>query len=157
MSVRLKNLTAFTLAVLYGLVGLTGVSLHKLVDDFSLKALYSQDSGSVGYFHTHQPDNHPHFHHHHGDRQAESSIATAVDEKNQSATNLKGNDQFHSPHACPLLTLVSQLKVGQGGWVAIRIDSDSLQASATESNLRPAFGVASLVRARGPPATSYLA
>lgn len=157
MSVRLKNLTALTLAVLYGLVGLTGVSLHSLVEDFSLKDIYAQDLGSEGYFHIHQPDNHRHFHHHHGDRQTESSVAAAVDEKEQSTADLKRYDQFHSPHACPLLTLISQLKLGQGGWVAIRVESDAQHASCSESNLRHAFGVASLVRARGPPVSIELA
>jgi len=157
MSVRLKNLTALTLVVLYGLVGMTGVSLHYLADESNLAAFDGPALASGGYFHSHQPDNHLHFHHHHhGARQVEPTTPQSSVEVGQAATSLGRNYQFHNPHACPLLTLVSQLRLGQGGWVAIRIESDVLHASSGEANLRHAFGLASLVHARGPPETLFL-
>ena len=61
---RLHTLTTIYLAALYGVVGLTGESLHILATDW--KAIWSTTSSTEteGYYHAHFPDNHVHFHRH---------------------------------------------------------------------------------------------
>ena len=63
-TMRMHRLTAIYLVVLYGVVGITGESLHYLV--VNPTAIWSSPpSGEVVvYYHTHGPDYHGHFHRH---------------------------------------------------------------------------------------------
>lgn len=159
MSVRLKKLTVVYLAVIYGLVGFTGESLHYLVEDISLIASSDPADVSGGYFHSHQPDYHVHFHHyhHHGENQT-----TAASSRDNSRTepvggSLNTGEQFHHLHACPLLTIVSQLKLGQGGCVLAIVDFDESHVAVGERNTCRLLEAVFSSLARGPPAIGFLA
>ncbi|MCA9230255.1 MAG: hypothetical protein KDA57_06365 [Planctomycetales bacterium] len=163
MRSRIYNLTAISLAVLYGVVGLTGEALHYSVQNWVAQDLNSSSRQNepgkvVGYFHAHHPDNHQHFHHHHdhshATSQVEQSGVASVDSK---LPQLKSGKLLHSPHDCPLLTLVSQLRLGTGGAALLGVALESHHSLLLESTLLPSFQTSGLVLARGPPAQGFLA
>jgi hypothetical protein len=154
MSARLHSLTAISLAALYGLVGLTGESLHYLANDYLANGFTSSASSTASsseagvYYHTHGPDHHGHFHHHHGEVETASSAAVPGDDR---SGNTKTGQQFHGEHACPLLTVVSTLKLGSGGCVVATVDRSAQTAYLSESPVCLAFEAARSSLARGPP------
>jgi hypothetical protein len=123
MPARLHSLIACLLALLYGLVGATGESLHYLVADLELPgAEHSQDGDDEGYWHSHKPDNHWHHHHGHSHKSAVSSDVKAHKPGVKCDCldiALRSPVGAHSPHACPLLTVLSTLKLTHASQVVI--------------------------------------
>jgi hypothetical protein len=150
---RLHKLTAVSFAVLYGVVGFTGETLHYLLTDPALLWSGSQSAESVVYYHTHGPDYHGHFHRHSHDGHHHHSHAAGVAEADRSsdAIRITSEGSSHEPHACPLLVLVSTLKLGQGSICSSALILESLIAPSRECDVVRAYDVASSSSARGPP------
>jgi hypothetical protein len=151
---RLHRLTTIYLAALYGVVGLTGESLHYLASDpLSLWSSSPPEADTVVYYHIHAPDFHGHFHRHtrnehhthvhvdatHDAPHAHDGIAIAPQQLN------------HEPHACPLLTLVSTIKLGHFGVCATHVVLDPLVTKTFERSDSFALQVVRSSYARGPP------
>jgi hypothetical protein len=158
MTTRLHSLTTIYLAVLYGVVGLTGESLHYLATDpMSLWSSSPPAADTVVYYHIHAPDFHGHFHRHtknehhthvpidatHDASHAHDSIAIAP------------HQSIHEPHVCPLLTLVSTLKLGHFGGCATPVVLDPLVTGTCERGDFFAPQVEFSSYARGPPGGSF--
>jgi hypothetical protein len=115
MSARLHSVIACLLALLYGLVGATGEARHYLVAELELPgAEHSQDGSDEGYWHTHEPDHH--WHHHHGHSHKVPAHQGTVNSKSCAKCDwggiaLRAPLGAHTPHACPLLTVLSTLKL----------------------------------------------
>ena len=149
MRVRLRRLTTTLLVVLYGAVGLAGEALHYLVDDVSLAVREIDLSSPGGYFHSHQPDNHLHFHHHH---HGEASVTQESQSSDQNKPgSLRQNEQLHHLHACPLLTVVSQLKLGHSTCTPVKVDVNDAVAFRYDHLVNLPFEPAIYIHARGPP------
>jgi hypothetical protein len=154
---RLHSLTTIYLAALYCVVGLTGESLHYLITDPGVFWASSESAQTVVYYHTHGPDYHGHFHRHthhehhshitnlasHGARHAEKSAAVST------------YQIVHQPHACPLLALVSTLKLGSAAGVAANINPDSLITRPCEIGVFFALDSALYSFVRGPPGSFF--
>ena len=162
MSMRLSSVTAILLAIVYGLVGLAGVSLHYLADSLTGDLLIpvplgSHSLGSGSYMHSHSPDHHIHFHrshHDHGKSQgAERDQSTADEEKGM----FNAPHESHSEHACPLLTILSTLEIGLGSGFSTTVDFEALHAVLPQSAICHAFELATCHLARGPPVCAKLA
>ena len=146
---RLHRLTTIYLAALYGVIGLTGGSLHYLSSNVTGFWSKSSSVESVVFYHVHGPDFQGHFHRFVMPRH--DSLATA--EARQKVRHAKYDTALalHQPHACPILTLVSTLKLGQGGCFATPILLDSLVTRTWQSDVICAFDVARYSYVRGPP------
>jgi hypothetical protein len=156
---RPQSLIAVLLAVLYGLVGLTGESLHYLVTDPAALWASSSSAEPAGYFHTHAPDNHGHFHRHaHHGQHAHVAIVDVrhAGQAEQSAA-VSPKRTSHKPHACPILTLVSTLKLGHADGSAIAIHFDNLITPTWQSAAFQTFRLAVYSHARAPPCDSRVA
>jgi hypothetical protein len=149
---RLQRLTAVCFAVLYGVVGVTGASLHYLLTDPTLLWSSSAD-GSVGYYHTHGPDYHGHFHRHahHGHHSHDAHVAQRSAGQSPDETSLSSEESSHQPHACPLLTLVSTLNLTQAGGCAVLIVHNTPVARTFECDVIRVVNVAHKSFPRGPP------
>ena len=157
MSNITKKSTAILLAALYGLVGLTGESLHYLSEDVGLAFRQLQIADSGGYFHSHQPDNHVHFHHHHGEEETAKVNGYTESKSDQNTRKVKPSKQFHNPHGCPLLTIVSQLKLSQIlGYFSVVIPKTS-QFFLGNFDLCHTISRVSKYYARGPPSIAFCA
>jgi hypothetical protein len=156
MSARwLHNLTAIFLATLYGVIALSGESLHYLATEgWNLWSSERQVESTV-YFHVHGPDFHGHFHRHthHG-----SHSHTATEDVAKSNESTSRNVAFaslnwiHEPHACPILSLVFNLKLSHGGCCTTLIILDRVVAPTWEVKSIAAFETAPNFSPRGPPA-----
>ena len=150
---RLQRLTTFYLAALYGVVGLTGGSLHYLVTDWASFWSSSDSVETVVYFHVHAPDHQGHFHrhtvhvHHHGD----AKVASNRDASQSKGPTAKSPDSTtHQQHACPLLRIVSTLKVLPiGGTAHVSLNVVSTFTIEAELLFTPEF--LRDTYARGPP------
>jgi hypothetical protein len=93
---------------MYGLVGLTGGSLHYLAEDFG-QWLGGRSTGSATHitYHRHGSDNHWHFHSHAGVDSEESTRDTQSQQ-----CGVRSKVEWHTDHECPLLTVLSNLKMG---------------------------------------------
>jgi hypothetical protein len=153
---RLHKLTAVSFAVLYGVVGFTGETLHYLLTDPALLWSGSQSAESGVYYHTHGPDYHGHFHRHTHDGHHHHSHAAGVAERRAAQSpdevSLTTAESGHQPHACPLVTLVSTLKLSQAGCAPAAIMLDALIAPSHERDDVWAHEVALDAYPRGPPA-----
>jgi hypothetical protein len=153
---RLHKLTAVFFAVLYGVVGFTGETLHYLATDPAL--LWSGSQSGV-YYHTHGPDYHGHFHRHTHDGHHHHSHVASVAERRAAQSpdeiSLTSAESSHQPHACPLLTLVSTLKLSQAGCVPAAIILDALVAPSHEYEAVRAHKLALEAYPRGPPGRSF--
>lgn len=139
---RLHSLTTIYLAVLYGVVGLTGESLHYLATDWKAVWASTSPTETEGYYHAHFPDHHVHFHRHasHGHSHATS--------KNQLA--ITSERPTHQAHACPLLSLTSTLKLSHA-FCCTPSTTDTFAMPLFESAVVREFKVALSSCARGPP------
>lgn len=148
---QLYRLTTIHLAVLYGVVGLTGESLHYLSTNPS--ALWSRTSSSqvVVYYHVHGPDYQGHFHRHvhHGDHSHSATHEHASREKDGVAITVPQLN--HQPHACPLLTLVAKLKLGHADGAAACLALDELITPTCGHEGLATLEVSFSFDARGPP------
>jgi hypothetical protein len=155
---RLHRLTAVYLAVLYGAVGFTGQSLHYLATDVSVlwSSLGHQETG--GYYHVHAPDFHGHYHRHshhehsHAQHQHHShapDVACDGEESQHAVVDSLGSS--HQEHACPLLALVSTLKLGHGASAVSSIIFDLSVAPTWEAEFIQAIDVTLNLGPRGPP------
>lgn len=153
---RLKRLTTVYLATLYGVVGLTGGSLHYLASNWIDSWSSSDAVETVVYYHVHAPDNHGHFHrhtvdahHHHHSHKELVAERNAVQSKEPTAKS--SDDQTHKPHACPLLSLVAKLKLLDAGDGSSPIVLDSIGTFTCEAGLLHVPDVVLNSPARGPP------
>jgi hypothetical protein len=155
---RLQRLTTYYLAALYGVVGLTGGSLHYLATDWS--GFWSRPDAveTVVYFHVHAPDHHGHFHrhtineHHH----AHATIAADRGEVQSKGPTAESSDsQAHKPHDCALLSLVSTLKLLDAGDCSSPIVLDSIVTVAYQPGLLFVPDVVFDSPARGPPCNYF--
>jgi hypothetical protein len=154
---RLHRLTTVCLALLYGLVGVSGESLHYLVTDPAAIWSVAPPERTVVYYHTHGPDHHGHFHRHvhHGDHSHTSVPAARGEQEEERHLAFTTEHITHEPHACPLLTLVSTLKLGNVGEPTILI-IDTFETPNIEFNRFAESSLAFSWSARGPPGI-YLA
>jgi hypothetical protein len=159
MNARLKSLAAVSLTALYSLVGLTGESLHYLVEDIGLATMPVRNIKSGGYFHSHHPDNHVHFHrqHHHGEEEFVDLDRKANLRNEQARSEIAPNKQFHYSHDCPLLTIVSQLRLGHGISAYAIVGTEASCSVSGIFDLWKSSERAPLSLARGPPTKSYAA
>jgi hypothetical protein len=154
---RLHKLTAVFFAVLYGVVGFTGETLHYLATDPALLWSASQSADSGVYYHTHGPDYHGHFHRHTHDGHHHSHAASVAERRaahSPDGISLTSAESGHRPHACPLLTLVSTLKLSQAGFAPAAMILDALIAPSHQSDDARSHVVAIEAYPRGPPAHS---
>src|SRR3954447_6575609 len=132
---RLHRLTTICLAVLYGVVGITGSSLYFLTTDVTGDSSRSPADETVVYFHTHGPGQEGHFHRHtvhrHLSGTTTDSHQKARQGKYETSITLMGT--AHHPHSCAILTLVSTLKLGHAAFCANLIILDSLVTPTWES------------------------
>jgi hypothetical protein len=157
---RLRNLATVYLAVLYGVVGLTGESIHYLVTDGWSFWTAPADPYASGYYHVHAPDYHGHFHRHadhqgHSHRGGHSHSHTVTSPSNGKTilgVEVTSSDSNHEPHSCPALGLVSTLKLSQAGGCLASLILDSVISAPCEVRCIPAFELALRPCPRGPPA-----
>lgn len=97
---------AILLSLVYVTVGAVGDSLHQLAEQ-SWSRGAPEHKHREGFFHSHAPDAHWHFHSHTAAK-SRSDKGGAPD----SGTSLHRVVATHTPHACPLLSLSSVLKIG---------------------------------------------
>jgi hypothetical protein len=154
---RLHKLTAVLFAVLYGVVGFTGESLHYLLTDPTLLWSSAQSTESAVFYHTHGPDYHGHFHRHSHHGPHSHAVGTADHDAGQQtgAFAFKSDASSHEAHACPLLVLVSTLKLGQAGSCATTILLDSLVSPRCECYVVRQIDVSFDSFARGPPIWTF--
>lgn len=171
MYVRIHHFAACLLLALYGVVGVTGESLHYLV-----QATVRTDSAQVDhqttYYHHHSPDYHGHFHHHEHGRVHHHRGESVVGHHGESAVKpqrkvaqrnkpirdgLKQDVDSHSPHACPLLTISSTLKLGNAWALALIIETTSNRGIHRVWPQTILEQIAYSHPARGPPARLHMA
>lgn len=157
---RLKRLTTVYLAILYGVIGLTGGSLHYLATDWSGFWSGSDAAETVVYYHVHAPDNHGHFHrhtvdahHHHHSHTKLAADRKAVPSKEPAAKSTDG--QAHQAHACPLLSLVSTLKLLHVGDCSSPILPDAIVTRSHQAGLAFVPQLVFNLPARGPPCAFF--
>jgi hypothetical protein len=150
---RLRSLTTLYLATVYGLVGLTGESLHYLA--MGPVSTWSRSSAAtIVYYHTHGPDFHGHFHRHthHGHHShVPSDDLTHQDRAAQRSPAVAPEQSIHEPHACPLLTLVSTLKLGHAGPAARHFGAGLIITKTSERGVFHLHLAPLDSLARGPP------
>jgi hypothetical protein len=154
---RLHSLTKILLAVLYGLVGVTGETLHYLTTDPAAIWTCPPSAEVVVYYHTHGPDYHGHFHRHvhHGDHSHAPPVAAAESHEEDHGPAVGLQQVIHESHACPLLTLVSSLKLSNAGsWTTVII-LNALVTATFERDRVCEFAAAFSSSARGPPAGNF--
>jgi hypothetical protein len=146
---RLHSLTAVYLAVLYGVVGVAGESLHYLATDGW--GLWSAETG--GYYHVHAPDFHGHYHRHahHRDHSHAKAITSKVAGKSELSIVLTASQDTHRPHACPALVLVSTLKLSQMGSFFTPFEFDTVVERVRETNRIVELVSTLCLCPRGPP------
>ncbi len=154
----LHRLTTIYLAALYGVVGLSGDSLHYLATNFT--SFWSESASdsveTVVYYHVHGPDYHGHFHRHtiHVHHSATAAVDRAAGQsKHQIAVTCE--QSAHQPHSCPLLRLVSTLKLVQAAGLAASHLLDSLVTSLWQADDLIASEVVLESYVRGPPAVFF--
>ena len=150
---RLKKRTAATFAVLYGLVGVTGEGLHYLLTDPLLFRATEHSHASGGYYHTHGPDYHGHFHRHTHDGH-HSHFASDDAGRPTNGTEITDDGSSHEPHGCPVLVLLSTLKLGHAGACATDIILDTLISATSHCGAVHAIDVSLSSYPRGPPVGS---
>jgi hypothetical protein len=152
----MHKLTAVSFAVIYGVVGFTGESLHYLLTDPA--SIWSGAGGvePAGYYHVHAPDYHGHFHRHDHKGSHSHVDGVAANDSGQPTDELafKSEAFTHEHHPCPLLALVSTLKLGHGASCVASIILDALVAPYDEFGGVCAIHVAPCCCARGPPGHS---
>jgi hypothetical protein len=155
-AIRLHKLATIYLVALYGVVGVSGESLHYLATNAT--EFWSQPQSEAGetvvYYHVHGPDYHGHFHRH-THKHDHSDATKAVHQKSRHAA-IDSQRTAHQPHGCPILTIVSTLKLGHSVCGPTSVILDSLVTPNWESNVVNAFEMAGSFYARGPP-TGHLA
>jgi hypothetical protein len=110
----------------------------------------------VVYYHTHGPDYHGHFHRHvhtadHSHDAPSTTHRSHIDDHSAEF----GTEQIaHEPHACPLLSLVSTLKLGNAECGATFVIFSVLVTPTFERGRAIAVDVAFSWDARGPPSHS---
>jgi hypothetical protein len=165
---RLHILTAVSLVALYGAIGATGTSLHYLLDSsWSFIGGISDDAG--GYYHVHAPDYHGHYHRHsHGHSHSHSHVGSHshshahshgdVQQARPAARldtiSLTTGENTHPEHACPLLTLVSTLKLSQLTYSDSSAHHEPIIATIRDSTCIAAFALTLNLCPRGPPAAT---
>ena len=122
MKFSAKRPVAAVLLLLYALFGAGGESLHYVLNTGPEAPPLTRILGSLkGYFHIHGPDFQVHFHLHRDPFQiAADEKAQAVEDARRTAEQsgrpaLKHRVTTHTDHPCPLLSVVSLLKLGAGG------------------------------------------
>jgi hypothetical protein len=149
---RLYRLTAIHLAVLYGVVGLTGESLHYLSTDPAAVWSASEAGQTVVYYHVHGPDFHGHFHRHvlH-EHHSHTATRGHASHRAKDDVALTTPQSTHRPHACPALTLVAKLKLGYADGGAAALPFDELATPTCAGEVLASLVVALDFNARGPP------
>ena len=150
----LHRLTVCWLAAVYGLVGLTGESLHYLVEDLGTRGSLSP-SASAGYFHCHGPDYHGHFHRSRSQMTASEQSgdpARNAGETGRPDGNFQSQHNGHEPHACPLLSLLANLKLGHSATATVLAAPAKSSELYCESSTEWQFQATFCNLARGPPA-----
>src|SRR5262245_14739737 len=115
LAIGVHKLATIYLVALYGAIGISGVSLHYLASN---TAEYwaippSVDDETVVYYHVHGPDYHGHFHRHTIHRH--HSVRQTSDRQKCPYAAIESERTAHRPHACPILTIASKLKLGHSG------------------------------------------
>ena len=153
---RLRSLTAISFAVIYGLVGLTGSSLHYLATDGMWWWSSSPSVVTVVYYHVHGPDYHGHFHRHthDGHHSHDANVAASEHDRATDHAAIRMPHDPHRAHACPILSLVSTLKLGHASGGTPALVLDTIVAPAFACDVSHAFEVALYWSARGPPSDS---
>jgi hypothetical protein len=143
-------LASICFAVLYGVVGFTGESLHYLSSELIERPSDSQSDEVVVYYHVHAPDFHGHFHKHRVHRHT-GIAAAGTDAKSKTRTSITVEGPKHQQHACPALTLISTLKLLLVGGCTPPIILDSLVTPSTDASIALALKPLLEFQARGPP------
>jgi hypothetical protein len=153
---RLHSVTAICLAVLYGVVGIAGESLHYLATASSAFWSANPASDATYYYHVHAPDNHGHFHshphrHHHHAHSHGAPVSRNAERTDNQTASFAVATYAHEPHGCPALALVSHVKLSQS--VAIVSLSAATTAIGWTRSVEQVFSLQPLTCAcpRGPP------
>jgi hypothetical protein len=156
----MRNVTAMYLAVLYGVVGVGGESLHYLAADPTVLWSGTPSGDVLVYYHTHGPDYHGHFHrqvnHHHDDHSHASPATAQKPDASERSPAFAPEAITHEPHACPLLSLVSTLKLTSADCCATVVILDALVAPIFVHDWAAEFDAIFSQSARGPP-SAFLA
>jgi hypothetical protein len=154
----LHRLVAICLGALYGAVGFTGGSIHYLATDAWGIWSHLRQADSGGYYHVHAPDFHGHYHRHvhHGSHSHDGHPHTAVAIRNDACRSTQGgihkpSADSHESHSCPLLSLVSTLKLSHAHGCIATIILESIVAPSGEACFIPTFERALAQCPRGPP------
>jgi hypothetical protein len=132
---------------MYGLVGLTGGSLHYLAEDFGnwLRGVTTPPAAHATY-HRHGPGGHWHLHRHDG--AAHEHRSTALEPVGNSVCE---HVDWHAEHECPLLTVVANMKLGFAPAYAICVASAASVEFVGERVARWTPTLSFSEFARGPP------
>lgn len=159
LGTRPHRLATIYLALLYGVVGLTGESLQYLSTDVSgfWSTSASDADEVVVYYHVHAPDFQGHFHRHIVHRHHSGTTKVVRDKARQGEHDaaIESEGTAHQLHACPILAVVSTLKLGHAGCCTNSIILESLITPSWESGVTSALKVARYSYVRGPPNVSF--
>lgn len=149
--------TAAVLTLLYLMVGLTGESAHYGLERLSAASTSDEEAAehghSHGYYHCHGPDYHWHYHSHRSD-EPPAAESERVRDKPAGINRVSGTISVraeHHSHACPLLSMVSALKLGFAPSLAPMPWDRPCQTLRPTSVERHIAWVAHWHLARGPP------
>jgi hypothetical protein len=132
---------------MYGMVGVSGESLHYLATNPAGFLTDSQAVDTVVYYHVHGPDYHGHFHRHaHHVHRVQQVPRTPFH-----GPALTSDSPIHKPHACPLLSLVSTLKLSCASWCTASVILDTVVTSYCEGEFIDSRAFVRNSYARGPP------
>ena len=149
---RLHTLATLYLAVVYGVVGFTGDSLHYLATDWSTFWGSASVTETDGYYHVHGPDYHVHFHRHGHSGHMHGGKEIAVKAGHAKHRLAIGNSSSsHRPHACPLLSLVASLRLCHTLCQTPPAFIDTFSKQLFERELARELRLALSSSARGPP------
>jgi len=157
---KLQTTTAIALAMLYLVVGLAGESLHYLAESASTQvtgaATESQGSDAThahGYHHFHGPDFHVHYHGPVKRARNKPSPNSETSKQQRRCTGVAFEEPVgqHQPHACPLLAVLSTLKLGQGELPSWSLETTTCLSVDCERQVSATCGFTRLHLARGPP------
>ena len=147
--------TAIYLVVLYGVVGISGESLHYLVANPTVLWSSPPAGEVVVYYHTHGPDYHGHFHRHiHSADHSHECPQPRASRAHERTAEFAPEQITHESHACPLLSLVSTLKLGSAGDCAAVVNFKALVTPTFERTRVSELEVTFSSSARGPPGCS---
>ena len=154
---KLNYAVTVLLIVLYCACGVTGQSVSYLLELASSSRICESErpqqlstSKAHGYFHHHGPGSHFHYHATAGTSSPTPEDASS-DKGDTRRERLAGPENYHTEHACPLLSVLRLLEQGTGAQLCLEPKPDLTSAVSPHELAEFVFLEASAHLARGPP------